>query len=111
MGSIDFTRAAAFIAAIPEGSWASYGDVAQAGGNAKGAQAIGDWLRRKGDEVPHVYRVLTVKGFVADSFRPAGPGVPSDGSSVRALLRREGVMIDPKGRASANQRFRPEDWT
>jgi hypothetical protein len=28
--------------------------------------------------MPHVYRVLTVKEFVADGFRTAGPGVPAD---------------------------------
>jgi hypothetical protein len=58
-----------------------------------------------------VYRVLTVDGFVADSFRPAGRGVPADGSSVRNLLRQEAVVIDAKGRAHASQRFRIEDWT
>jgi alkylated DNA nucleotide flippase Atl1 len=110
MASIDFKRAAAFIAAVPTGRWTTYGDVAKAGGADKGAQAIGDWLRREGDRVSHVYRVLKVDGFVADGFRPAGPGVPADEARVRDVLRNEGVAIDAQGRASEHQRFRLEDW-
>lgn len=60
--------------------------------------------------VPHVYRVLTVKGYVADGFRPAGPGVPADEERVRDVLRKEGVTIDARGRASKHQRFHFEDW-
>src|SRR4051794_25467937 len=105
MALIDFNRAAAFIAAVPEGRWTAYKDVAAAGGSERGAQAIGDWLRRHGDEVDHVYRVLRVDGFVPEAFRPAGPGVPPDAERVRELLRREGVVIDARGRASQRQRF------
>ncbi len=76
MAPIDFDRAAAFIAAVPQGRWTAYKDVAEAGGNDRGAQAIGDWLRRRGDEVEHVHRVLRIDGFVPDAFRPAGPGIP-----------------------------------
>jgi alkylated DNA nucleotide flippase Atl1 len=111
MAPIDFTRAAAFIGAVPKGQWTAYKDVAAAAGNDRGAQAVGDWLRRRGDEVPSVYRVLTVDGFVPEGFRPAGPGVPIDASSVRDLLRSEGVVIDARGRASPTQRFRLEHWT
>ena len=110
MTAIDFTRAAAFIAAVPEGRWTAYKDVATAGGNDRGAQAVGEWLRRKGDEVPHVYRVLTVDGSVPDRFRPAGPGVPMDASRVRDVLRQEGVVIDSRGRAAPTQRFTFDDW-
>jgi alkylated DNA nucleotide flippase Atl1 len=107
---MDFVRAAAFIAAIPRGRWAAYKDVAAAGGNDRGAQAAGDWLRRQGDQVEHVYRVLRVDGFVPEAFRPAGPGVPADAQSVRELLRREGVVIDRRGQASASQRFTVDEW-
>ena len=112
MASIDFRRAAAFIAAVPEGRWTSYGDAAKAGGvpAQDGGQAIGEWLRREGDTVPYVYRVLTVKGYVADGFRPAGPVVPADEERVRDVLRKEGVTIDARGRASKPQRFHFEDW-
>jgi alkylated DNA nucleotide flippase Atl1 len=112
VASIDFRRAAVFIAAVPEGNWTTYGDAAKAGGvpAQDGGQAIGEWLRREGKTVPHVYRVLTVKGYVADGFRPAGPGVPADQARVRDVLRKEGVTIDARGRASKHQRFHFEDW-
>jgi alkylated DNA nucleotide flippase Atl1 len=110
VAAIDFSRAAAFIAAVPEGRWTAYKDVAEAGGNDRGAQAVGEWLRRKGGEVPHVYRVLTIDGSVPDRFRPAGPGVPRDASSAREALRREGVVIDSRGRAAPTQRFTVDDW-
>ncbi len=110
MSAIDFRRAAAFIAAVPEGRWTAYKDVAAAGGNHRGARAVGDWLRRHGDQVDHVYRVLNVNGLVPDAFRPAGPGVPADAQRVRELLRREGIGIDGRGRASPRQRFTVADW-
>jgi alkylated DNA nucleotide flippase Atl1 len=103
MASIDFSRAAAFIAAVPEGHWTTYGDTSKAGDARKGAQAIGQWLLRNRETVPHVYRVLTVKGFVADGFRSAGPGVPANETRVRDVLRKEGVTIDAHGRASKHQ--------
>lgn len=110
MGSMDFERAAAFIADVPAGRWTAYKDVANAARNTRGAQAIGDWLRRRGDEVPHVYRVLRVDGFVPDAFRPAGPGVPQDAERVREVLRIEGVHIDAQGRAAHRQRFTVAEW-
>lgn len=110
VAQIDFEHAARYIAAVPEGCWTSYGDVASAGGNRLGSQAVGDWLRRHGDKVPHVHRVLRIDGFVPDAFRPAGPGIPADAEGVRELLRREGVFIDDRGRASAVQRFTVDDW-
>ena len=109
-GTIDFTRAAEFIASVPCGMWTSFGQVALAAGAEGGAIAIGDWLRRTGDTVSNVYRVLTVDGRVAQGFAPAGPNVPSDALTVRELLSREGVVIDAKGRASKQQCFRASDW-
>lgn len=110
MARLDFTRASAFVAAVPQGSWTAYKDVATAGGNDRGAQAVGDWLRREGDRVPGVHRVLTVGGFVPDAFRPAGPGVPKNASGVRELLKAEGVVLDHDGRGSARQRFTADEW-
>jgi alkylated DNA nucleotide flippase Atl1 len=109
-GTLDFTRAAEFVAAVPSGKWTSFGQVARAAGAEGGAIAIGDWLRRKGDTVPNVYRVLTVDGRVAQGFAPAGPTVLGDALTVRELLTREGVLIDAKGRASKHQCFHASDW-
>lgn len=110
MPPIDFNRARAFVDAVPTGRWTSYKDVARAAGSPNGAQAVGQWLRREGQSIPNVYRVLTVDGAVADGFVPAGPGVPDGEVEVRTVLSREGVRIDRHGRASGAQRFRVEDW-
>lgn len=107
---LDFQRAEVFLAAVPKGRWTSFKDVATAGGNEAAPQAIGGWLRRDGDKLPHVYRVLTIDGFVPEGFRPAGPGVPRDAYHVRELLKSEGVRVDADGRAASDQRFRASDW-
>src|SRR3954447_617077 len=111
MTSIDFDRARAFVAAVPRGQWTSYKDVAVAGKSPRGAQAVGQWLRRNGDKITNVYRVLTVDGYVAEGFVAAGPDVPAGEIAVRAVLREEGVQIDQQGCAAASQRFRAEDWS
>jgi alkylated DNA nucleotide flippase Atl1/predicted nuclease with RNAse H fold len=102
--SLDVDRASQFIAEVPAGQWTSYKDVATVAGNERGAQAIGDWLRRRGHELRNVHRVLRSDGFVADAFRAAGPGVPGDARRARELLKREGVTFDDCGRASQTQR-------
>jgi len=111
MAPINFDRAAEFIAAVPSGRWTAFKDVAEAGGNARGAQAVGSWLARRGHEVENVHRVLNADGFVPDGWRPAGPGVPADAERVRTVLEVEGVRIDQSGRAAAEQRFIVADWT
>src|SRR3954463_11490777 len=110
MATMDFEGARAFVAAVPAGRWTAYRDVAEAAGNVKGAQAIGEWLRRHGDQVPCVYRVLRVDGYVPDGFRPAGPGIPADAASVRAALREEGGRIDTHGKTAQTQRFTVGEW-
>lgn len=110
MSALDFRRAKAFVEAVPEGRWTAYADVAEAAGNAKGAQAVGQWATREGHRVRNIYRVLNVKGYVPDGFRPAGPGVPANAERVREVLRAEGVRIGADGCASARQRFRVRDW-
>jgi alkylated DNA nucleotide flippase Atl1 len=110
MSSIDFTRARAFIDAIPAGRWAAYKDVATAAGNDRGAQAIGTWLRRQGHAIKLDYRVLTVDGRMPDTFRSAGPNAPADPASALARLKSEGVRVDGQGRAAQQQRFSATDW-
>jgi alkylated DNA nucleotide flippase Atl1 len=108
MSAVDFTRAHAFIDAIPEGRWAAYKDVATAAGNARGAQAIGTWLRREGHGIRLGYRVLTVDGRMPDTFRSAA--APSDPASAVAKLKSEGIAIDHRVRAAQSQRFSAKDW-
>jgi alkylated DNA nucleotide flippase Atl1 len=107
---MDRVRAATFIAAIPDGRWTSYKEVATAAGNERAAQAIGTWLRRDGDEVLNVHRVIHSSGLVAEAFTPAGPDIPADAAHVRDRLRREGVRIDDRGRASGAQCFTVAHW-
>ncbi len=69
------------------------------------------WLRRNEHEVRHPWRVIRSNGFVADGFVAAAPGMPRDATGARERLRQEGVRIGYNGRAFAEQRFRPEDWS
>jgi alkylated DNA nucleotide flippase Atl1 len=110
MSSIDFSLARAFIDAIPMGRWAAYKDVATAGGNERGAQAVGSWLLREGHGIPLDYRVLTVDGRMPDGFRSTGTGAPVSPASARAKLKSEGVVIDGHARAAQHQRFSALDW-
>src|ERR1700761_8102941 len=98
MPSLDFRKATRFIGAIPAGQWTSFKDVATVAGNVKAAQAVGQWLRWRGHEVPHVYRVIRSDGFVPEGFRAAGRGVPADELQARRVLEGEGVQFDSRGR-------------
>ena len=106
---LDYVAAERFIAAIPNGRWASYKDVAIAAGNPAAAQPIGNWLRNSGT-IPNYWRVLRSDGFVADGFVSHAPGRPGDSTSARELLKQEGVRFDRPGRAAAHQRFTVADW-
>ena len=106
---MDLDRARRFIAAVPEGRWTAYKDVAIAAGNSRGAQRIGQWLRHSGGSIPNYWRVLTVDGSVPDAFMGGGGG-PRDPVSCRDLLRREGVWVEANGRVRQRQRFTADDW-
>ena len=112
VASIDFTRAARSSPRFRRNVDELRGRRARAGGVPAhhGGQAIGEWLRRDGQTVRNVHRVLKVDGYVSDGFRPAGPGVPADQERVRDLLSKEGVTISARGRASKRQRFHYKDW-
>src|SRR4051812_879324 len=104
--ALDFERGKRFVGSIPDGCWTSYGEVAEAAGNRRAAQAVGQWLMRRGDEVPGVYRVLTSKGEVAPGWRPADAELPPDRARVKARLEGEGVRFDESGRADPTQCWR-----
>jgi alkylated DNA nucleotide flippase Atl1 len=108
--AMDFKRAKRFVDAVPHGRWTAYKDVAIVAGNPRGAQAVGNWIRREGHRMPTCYRVLTVDGQVPDAFRPAGAGLPRDAAHVREVLRAEGLRIDAAGFASKAQRFTADHW-
>lgn len=107
MGKLDLDAAAAFLETIPAGHWASYGDVAVAGGRgANAAQGVVSWISARGHELANVHRVLNSSGEVNTGWRPAGPGLPADAGAVRRLLEAEGLRF-VSGRADPSRRRRP----
>jgi alkylated DNA nucleotide flippase Atl1 len=107
---IDRDRALAFIASIPDGKWTGYKDVAAAGGNPKAAMGVGYMLSKIAiGESPLVYRVLKVNGEVSPGWAAEDPSLPQTTADVEDKLRAEGVTFN-EGRASANDRWRVEDW-
>jgi alkylated DNA nucleotide flippase Atl1 len=107
---LNHEKAKAFIAAIPEGQWAAYIDVALAGDSPKGAMGVGSWLSSKGEDVPNVYRVLNALGEVSPGWKAVTPDLPPDPEGVRAKLQGEGLGFDAEGRADKSQRFTFEDY-
>jgi alkylated DNA nucleotide flippase Atl1 len=107
-GSLDLALARAFIASIPTGRWAAYGDVAAAAGAPKGAQALGRWLATNETDVPPLlYRVIRSNGQVSPGYvSVAWPGLPDGPAGVEEKLRSEGVRFDARGRADQAQRWR-----
>jgi 5-methylcytosine-specific restriction enzyme subunit McrC len=90
------------VAAVPEGSWTAYKDLADLSGMP--ARTIGTFV--SANEVPGAYRVLTVEGSIAPDFRWYDPQCTDD---PRELLRGEGVTFDAAGRASGGQRVTAEE--
>lgn len=85
--------------ALPEGTWTSYGDLAELIGT--GPRQVGAFMRDDGN-VPKAYRVLTAGGTVSDGFRWSDG---SSGKEVPELLREDGIEVSTKGRADRSQRM------
>lgn len=81
-------------ASIPEGMWASYGDVGAAIGT--GARAVGTMLAT-GAGFTGAHRILRADGTVSEGFRWADDG---DDRDPRSLLVAEGVVFTGAGRAA-----------
>ncbi|CAL2061195.1 MULTISPECIES: DUF262 domain-containing protein [Streptomyces] len=101
--SRDWNLAHQILAALPHGTWTSYGDLAAFIGS--GAQAVGNHLANT-TGVANAYRVLTSEGKVSDGFR----WTPQDhGGDVHARLTADGVRFTANGAADPAQRLSADD--
>lgn len=103
--SRDWQLAHQVLAALPHGTWTSYGDLAAFLGS--GAQAVGNHLANT-PGVANAYRVLTSDGKVSDGFRWVAPQGAA-GEDVRARLASDGVRFTATGAADPAQRLTADD--
>ncbi|MFJ3250058.1 DUF262 domain-containing protein [Streptomyces sp. NPDC086782] len=103
--SRDWQLAHQVLAALPHGTWTSYGDLAAFLGS--GAQAVGNHLANT-PGVAYAYRVLTSEGKVSDGFRWAAPQ-DAGSDDVRARLTADGVRFTATGAADPAQRLTADD--
>ncbi|MFD5656672.1 GmrSD restriction endonuclease domain-containing protein [Streptomyces hirsutus] len=103
--SRDWQLAHQVLAALPHGTWTSYGNLAAFLGS--GAQAVGNHLANT-PGVANAYRVLTSEGKVSDGFRWAAPQ-DAGSDDVRARLAADGVRFTATGAADPVQRLTADD--
>lgn len=96
--SRDWTLLHAALAALPPGTWTSYGDVAELIGSHP--VPVGVHLARI--RVLNAYRVLKSTGEVSDGFRWTDP---NEDRNVVDVLVADGIRFDESGRADPAQRL------
>lgn len=102
-GSFDWSLARQALAALPEGGWTTYGDLAGLVGTS--AIAVGQWVANTSD-VPNAWRVIGANRKPRPEFHWTDP---SDTRDVMTVLASEGVRFDGTGAADEAQRFRTDD--
>jgi alkylated DNA nucleotide flippase Atl1 len=90
------------LAALPSGSWTTYGDVAA----IIGSQPVAVGTRLATVPAPNPHRVLQSGGVVSPGFKWLEAGRDDD---PRDVLRAEGVEFDEQGRADEKQRITLEE--
>jgi alkylated DNA nucleotide flippase Atl1 len=101
--SRDWQLAHQVLAALPHGTWTSYGDLAAFLGS--GAQAVGNHLAGT-PGVANAYRVLTSEGRVSEGFRWTSE---DEGGDVRSRLTADGIRFTVTGSADPVQRLTADD--
>ncbi|BCJ37148.1 hypothetical protein Athai_46510 [Actinocatenispora thailandica] len=86
------------LAAIPAGSWTSYGDLAE----LIGSHPVPVGAHLASNAAPNPWRVLSADGTVSPQFRWLEPDRADD---PLELLRSEGVKVDESGRADPAARM------
>ncbi|WP_410630817.1 DUF1524 domain-containing protein [Amycolatopsis sp. cmx-4-83] len=89
------------LAALPAGSWTTYGDLAA----LIGSHPVPVGQRLATTAAPNAHRVLQSDGKVSPNF--AWPD-PSRTDDPRALLETEGLSFNPQGQADPERRFTTE---
>lgn len=93
------------LAALPHGTWTSYGDLAAYIGS--GAQAVGNHLAQTAGVV-QAYRVLNAEGRIADGFRWGRPAAGGRGRTGATERRRHPLHPDRgRGPRAAPDQHRP----
>lgn len=90
------------LAALPAGTWTTYGDLAMLIGSH--ARPVGN--RLSSAAVPNAHRVLQSNGTPSAAFHWLDPAQTDDPLDV---LRQEGVDVDEHGQADAAQRLTAQD--
>lgn len=101
--SRDWHLAHQVLAALPHGTWTSYGDLAAFLGS--GAQAVGNHLAGT-PGVANAHRVLTSEGRVSEGFRWPSE---DEGGDVRSRLTADGIRFTVAGSADPVQRLSADD--
>jgi alkylated DNA nucleotide flippase Atl1 len=89
---------------IPEGKWASYGDIAEVVGTSN--QAVGQRLAKS--QADGAWRVLRVNGQVAPGFKWDSYSEYSGKDPIQ-VLEEEGLVFDETGSASPDQKISLEE--